>query len=218
MSTLYNIEQDVRFYTNQSDLSLITAAHLRVVNEALHEFAKLRRFPEFTREHTFTATACVSAYTFPTAAVFVDEEYRVDLLDVSDSQYPYPLHPSKDEDEWAAMDSAGAEDIAAHRVFRVLNNAGTIELRVRPMPDTTGDIFHFIGLVQPVEFTTISSSASFRTALTDKAFAHWVAAKFCRKRELYDLANYNEQAALALLPKEDTAPRIRSGMLKPYRT
>lgn len=215
--TLTNIQTDVRFWANDSQLDITSGTNLRVFNSVYQGMFtpgyKLfgvnigRRWVEATREDTsLTMVAGTEQYTWPASPVF-KEPFFIEGLDVNASNDPYTIFPVPTMQLWSDLDdSNNAQPI----YYRLIDVSGTLKLALRPPPDQA-DPIRITGLIEVTELTTGSESTVFKNTNADRALAMLVAAEFKDKRGNSRRALELLQKARSLLPVYDRTPRLSSG-------
>ncbi|KKL74612.1 hypothetical protein LCGC14_2063120, partial [marine sediment metagenome] len=132
--TLTNIQTDVRFYANESDINLTTGINLRISNAMYramgtpgyrHRGVKIgRRWKEFTREDTsLTMVASQEQYTWPASPVF-NEPFFIEGLDVNASNAPYIILPAPNMTTWSYFDD---KNDARPLYSRLIDDSGTVK-------------------------------------------------------------------------------------------
>lgn len=212
--TLTNLQTDVRFWTDQDNLTITAGTNLRMFNQVYQglftpDYKMFgvrvgRRWPEATREDTsVTMVVGQEQYTFPTSPVF-KEPFFIEGLNTNQNNLPYIIQPATNMALWSRYeDLNNAQPI----LYRLLDVAGTVKLALRPNPDQT-DTVRITGLIEVTELTGGSDSTIFRNKNADRALAMLVAAMFQAKFGDVERAQQLARQANALLPREDRSPRL----------
>lgn len=221
--TLTNIQTDVRFYANESDINLTTGINLRISNAMYramgtpgyrHRGVKIgRRWKEFTREDTsLTMVASQEQYTWPASPVF-NEPFFIEGLDVNASNAPYIILPAPNMTTWSYFDD---KNDARPLYSRLIDVSGTVKLALRPKPDQA-DPIRITGLIEPTAFVDGTTKTAFLNANMDLALAKLIASEFRRKRGEPERADELLGEVFSMLPVYDTAPILRpGGFIQPW--
>ena len=223
--TLTNIQEDVRHYADDGNLTIVSGQGLRIANliyqGMLSPGFKLlgmvigRRWPEATRENT-SLTMVVGdedTYTWPATPVFKAPVW-LEGIDASTSD-PYPIEWAPDMATWSAYDDQNGTDRPTYA--RLIDVAGTLKLALRRRP-YQADTLRITGIIERTEFSSGSSSSCFIHKNADRALAHFIAADYKAKRGDMQRALSLIDDGVSLLPEQDATPSlIGFGRIRPWR-
>lgn len=221
--TLTNIQDGVRFWSDDSNLTVTSGTNLRIANTVYQgmfspEYTFMgvhvgRRWPEATQEDTsLTMVAGTEAYNWPTSPVFKGP-FVIEGLDTNDNNEPYLILPAPDLTTWSAYDQ-NTNDRPVY--WRRIDASGTAKLELRPKPDQTDGI-RINGLIEVTEFTGGSDSTVFLNTQSDRAYAMLLGAHFLAKRGKPGRALEVVQMAAGLLPAHDITPSLTgTGRVRPW--
>lgn len=214
--TLSDLQDDIRFWTNDSALTITSGTNLRVFNIVYQgmlspDYSLLgvkigRRWPERVREDTsLTMVVGTEQYAYPVSPKTIDPVY-VEGLD-ADTSEPYTIAWVPDMNTWSSYDLTGN----SRPVYcRLIDVSGSTKLALRPKPSKTDGI-RITGLVEVTDLTSGSSETIFRNKNSENALAMLVAAVFKSKRGETGRALELINMAKGLLPLYDRTPTLRSG-------
>jgi len=224
VDTLTNIQTDVRFWADYSDLVITSGDNLRIFNTVYQGMfspeytvygVKIgRRWPEATREDTsLTMVVGQEDYTWPSSPDFKDPVW---LEGTNGTTEVYPIHWAPDMATWSAYDPNNVGDTEP-LYARLLDVAGVATLSLRPNPGRADGI-RINGMIEVTELAVGTDSTVFLHKNSDRALSMVVAAHFKAKFDgntgrAMELLNQ----AKSLLPVNDTTPNLTgSGMIAPW--
>lgn len=213
-ANLSTIEGLVQFYAKQDDLNITTdTQNLSVVNLVYRRMISpvYRRWPEVTRADAQIVTVLgKETYAWPTTPAF-QFPVQIEFIEASDTNHPHVVLPVSSMIEWSGWDS---DNNGTPRVYMLLDEAGVLQLALRPNPERAGDTIRILGAIGVAELTTGASKTVFVNETSDDALAKLIAAEFKRNNGDTGRANELEAEARRGIPVHDNAPVPNPGTIR----
>ncbi len=224
--TLTGIQSDAQHYANDSQLNIVTGQGARVFHQLYrgmcspayrHGFRQIgmvhigRRWRELLKtEDLSTVTSGTSKYTWDPTATFIDDQFKIFMVDASASNEEVEIDRVTDLLQWTREKSTSNSFPAVYMLY----NDGTNDvLEFRPTPDNSSDTIRIWGYTEPSSLSAAAATV-FIGANSDKALSGLVAADYLAKRGKTQRASEVLDEVIGLLPRGDRGTMINRQRLR----
>ena len=217
MMKLSDIEGEVRFLADESNLNISSGTNLPILNGYYKLFCGLRRFGELeVTDESVVTVASQEAYNWPSRHTFIVEPALMLQRVAGNTQRFVPILPAPDNYLWSGLKNVSASFPTHYK--RESLGANNFSLFLRPLPSVAGLQLLIIGQVEPALFVQAADRSVFREEKTDRAFARYVAAQLQRKRDNPARADDLLDEMRDMLPESNYMPSPRPSSVTPWWT
>lgn len=215
MLRLIDIEPEVQFFADESNLTISSGVNLPIVNSFYKEFCGLRLFPELeVTDSSITLVQGQEAYKWPIAYQFRNEPALLLQRTTGNPRNFVKVWPVQDNVYWGFLKNV-VQSFPSH--YKKEKQTGEdYTLLLRPVSNITGLQLLLAGQVLPPLFTAATDRTIFMEENRDRAFARFLAAQWHKKRGNIGRAEELLDEVDDLMPESDYGPSERDNKIVPH--
>ena len=217
MLRISDIETEVQFLADESNLVISSGANLPILNGYYKMFCRMRLWPELNITDTSVVlTAGQEAYQWPTTHIFQTEPALILQRTVGNPRNFVKVWPVQDEIYWGFLKNVVQSFPSHYKKERL--SAGEYSLLMRPVSNVTGLQLLIVGQIEPDLFVQSTDTTVFKEEQSDRAFSRFLAAQWQKKRNNSGRAAELIDEMEMLLPEGDFGPTARPNNIIPWWT
>ena len=217
MLTLSEVEAEVQFLADESNLVLSSGAGLAIFNSYYKLFSGLRRWGELEiTDSSIVTVAGQEAYRWPITRTFIIEPAILLQRTAGNTNNFVQVWPVTDNIHWGCLANV-TQSFPSH-YKRESKGANDFTLLFRPFPNTADLQVRIVGQAEPIKLVQAADRTVFRESKTDLALARYIAAQYQKKRDNPGRAEELLDEMRDMLPESDYMPTPRPTDIIPWLT
>lgn len=217
MQRLIDIEPDVQFFADESNLAISSGVNLPIVNSFYKEFCGLRLFPELEiTDDSIVTVAGQESYVWPINVQFRGEPALILQRTLGNPRNFVQVWPETNNVHWGYLKNV-VQSFPSH-YKKESQDGKNYSLLLRPIPNISGLSLLLIGQALPPTLSGPLDTTVFKEENRDRAFARFLAAKWQEKRGNSGRAQDLLDEVDALLPEGDYGPTAKPQTAIPWFT